>query len=146
MQATILTHQPITMKKDIKIPTLENVFMAVVKEYNDEFQCEDWNVYLVNDKEEDLEMVLIVSKGYDEDKLIETSVMRKTLQKLPAKSFAKVELIQPDLFKLTNFFNTTFFVGNTMYEKRYEFEKNTIKEGALRVIKQLGGKEGIIAN
>ncbi|NIJ44077.1 hypothetical protein FHR24_000516 [Wenyingzhuangia heitensis] len=133
------------MKKDIQIPELENVFMAVVKEYNDEFQCEDWNVYLINDKEEDLEMILIVSKGYDEDKLIETSVMRKTLKQLPAKSFAKIELIQPDLFKLTNFFNTTFFVRNTMYEKKFEFEKNTIKEGALRVIKQMGTKEGIIS-
>ncbi len=132
------------MKKDIVIPEVENVFMAVVKEYNNEFQCDDWNIYLINDKDEDLEMAIIVSKGYDEDKFIETSVMRKTLQKLPAKSFAKVELIQPDLFKLTNFFNTTFFVGNTMYEKKFVFEKNTIKEGALRVIKQLG-KEGIVS-
>lgn len=132
------------MKKDINIPEIKDVFMAVVKEYNDEFQCEDWNIYLVNDKDEDLEMAIIVSKGYDEDKMIETSVMRKTINKLPAKSFAKVELIQPDLFKLTNFFNTTFFVGNTMYDKKYVFEKNTIKEGALRVIKQLN-KEGIIA-
>ncbi|MGY6649183.1 hypothetical protein [Wenyingzhuangia sp. IMCC45574] len=132
------------MKKDIQIPVVENVFMAVVKEYNEEFQCEDWNVYLINDREEDLDMVIIVSKGYDEDKFIETSVMRKTIQKLPAKSFAKVELIQPDLFKLTNFFNTTFFIGNTMYDKKYVFEKNTIKDGALRVLKQLG-KEGILA-
>lgn len=133
------------MKKDIQIPEVENVFMAVVKEYNNEFQCDDWNAYLINDRTEDLEMVILVSKGYDEDKLIETSVMRKTIQKLPAKSFAKVELIQPDLFKLTNFFNTTFFIGSTMYDKKYVFEKNTIKEGALRVIKQLGGKEGVLA-
>ena len=132
------------MKKDIIIPELKNVFMAVVKEYNQEFQCDDWNVYLVNDKEEDLQMAIIVSKGYDEDQFIETSVMRKTIQTLPAKSFAKVELIQSDLFKLTNFFNTTFFIGQTMYEKKFVFEKNTIKEGALRMIKQLG-KEGIVA-
>lgn len=132
------------MKKDINIPEIKDVFMAIVKEYNEEFQCEDWNAYLVNDKDEDLEMAIIVSKGYDEDKMIETSVMRKTIEKLPAKSFAKIELVQPDLFKLTNFFNTTFFVGNTMYDKKYVFEKNTIKEGALRMIKQLN-KEGIIA-
>ncbi|ANW94776.1 hypothetical protein AXE80_00025 [Wenyingzhuangia fucanilytica] len=132
------------MKKDIKIPEVKDVFMAIVKEYNEEFQCEDWNAYLINDRSQDVEMAIIVSKGYDEDKMIETSVMRKTIQKLPAKSFAKVELVQPDLFKLTNFFNTTFFIGNTMYDKKYVFEKNTIKEGALRMIKQLN-KEGIIA-
>jgi len=132
------------MKKDIQIRVLENVFMAVVKEYNNEFRCDDWNVYLVNDKKEDLEMVIIVSKGYDEDKLIETSVIRKTIQKLPANSFAKIEVIMPDLFKLNNFFNVTFFVGNTMYDKKFVFEKNTIKEGSLRIIKQLK-KEGIVS-
>ena len=132
------------MKKDIIIPETKDVFMAVVKEYNEEFQCDDWNAYLINDGDKDIEMAILVSKGYDEDKMIETSLMRKTIQKLPAKSFAKVELIQPDLFKLTNFFNTTFFIENEMYEKRFEFAKNTIKEGALRMIKQLN-KEGITA-
>lgn len=131
------------MKKDIQIPEIKNVFMAIVKEYNDDFKCDDWNAYLVNDRNEDIEMAIIVSKGYDEDTLKETSLMRKTIQKLPAKSYAKVEVIMPDLFKMTNFFNTTFFVGNTMYEKKYVFEKNTIKDGALRMITQMN-KEGII--
>jgi len=133
------------MKKDIIIPELKDVYMAIVKEYNNEFKCYDWNVYLINDKDVNLEMVLVVSKGYDEDQLIETSVMRKKLQSLPAKSFAKIELIQTDLFKLTNFFNTTFFAENTMYEKKFVFEKNTIKDGALRSIKQIK-KEGILAS
>ena len=132
------------MKKDIKIPKITDVFMAIVKEYNDEFQCEDWNVYLINNKEENLEMAIIVSKGYDEDEMIETSLMRKTIQNLPAKSFAKVELIQPELFKLTNFFNTTFFIDNIMYDKKFVFYKNTINEGALRTIKELN-KKGIIS-
>ncbi|MEN8804165.1 MAG: hypothetical protein ABF278_00890 [Wenyingzhuangia sp.] len=133
------------MKKDIVIPEITDVFMAIVKEYNEEFQCDDWNAYLVNDRDEDLEMAILVSKGYDEEKWIETSLMRKTIEKLPAKSFAKVELVMPDLFKLTNFYNTTFFIGKNMYEKRFEFPKNSLKQGALRVIKQLGNKEGIVA-
>lgn len=132
------------MKKDIIIPETKDVFMAVVKEYNEEFQCEDWNAYLINDGDKNVEMAILVSKGYDEDKMIETSVMRKTIQKLPAKSFAKIELIQPELFQLTNFFNVTFFIENQMYDKKFVFEKNTIKEGALRMIKQLN-KEGILA-
>lgn len=132
------------MKKDIQIPTVNNVFMAVVKEYNEEFKCDDWNAYLINDKDTAIEMAIIVSKGYDEDKMIETSLMRKTIQELPAKSFAKIELVQPELFKLTNFYNVTFFEGNQMMEAKFVFEKNTLKEGALRYIKQLN-KEGIIA-
>jgi len=131
------------MKKDIEIPEVSNVYMAIVKEYNEEFQCEDWNAYIINNKEVDLEMVLIVSKGYDEDKLIETAVLRHKIEKLPANSFAKVELLQEDVLKLSNFFNVTYFEGSKMFDKRYLFEKGTIKEGNLRMISMLN-KRGIL--
>lgn len=132
------------MKKDIQLPEVTNVFMAIVKEYNDTFKCEDWNAYIINNKEVKLEMVLIVSKGYDEDKLIETAVLRHKIEKLPAQSFAKVELLQEDVLKLTNFFNVTFFEGNTMFDKKFIFEKGTIKEGNLRMVPTLN-KRGILS-
>ena len=131
------------MKKDIELPEVSNVFMAIVKEYNDEFQCEDWNAYIINNKEVDLEMVLIVSKGYDEDTLTETAVLRHKIEKLPAQSFAKVELLQDDVLKLSNFFNVTFFEGSKMFDKKYLFEKGTIKEGNLRNVPMLN-KRGIL--
>ncbi|WP_111707100.1 hypothetical protein [Lutibacter citreus] len=131
------------MKKDIEIPQVSDVFMAVVKEYNKEFQCEDWNAYIINNKNVALEMVLIVSKGYDEDKLIETAVLRHKIDKLPANSYAKVELMQDEVLKLTNFFNVTFFEASSMFDKKYVFEKNSIKEGNLRMIPLLN-KRGVI--
>lgn len=131
------------MKKDIKIPEVSDVFMAIVNEYNEEFQCDDWNAYIINNGKTDLEMVLIVSKGYDEDKLIETAVLRHKIEKLPANSFAKVELLQEDVLKLSNFFNVTFFEGSKMFDKKYLFEKGTIKEGSLRMIPMLN-KRGIL--
>jgi hypothetical protein len=131
------------MKKDIQIPEVENVFIAIVKEYNDEFQCEDWNAYVINNKEVVIEMVLIVSKGYDEDSLLETSIMRKKIEKLPAKSFAKIELLEGEVLKISNFFNVTFFEENQLFDKKYLFEKGTIKEGALRNI-PLINKRGIL--
>lgn len=131
------------MKKDIKIPEVTEVFMAIVKEYNEIFKCENWNAYLINNKETALEMVLIVSKGYDEDQLIETSLIRHKIEILPAKSFAKVELLQEEVLKLSNFFNVTFFEGNVMLDKKYLFEKGTVKESALRMIPLLN-KKGIL--
>lgn len=131
------------MKKDIEIPEVTEVLMAIVKEYNEEFQCDDWNAYIINNKDVDLEMVLIVSKGYDEDKLIETAILRHKIEKLPANSFAKVELLQEDVLKLSNFFNVTFFEGSQMFDKKYLFEKGTIKEGNLRMISMLN-KRGIL--
>jgi len=131
------------MKKDIQIPEVTDVFMAIVKEYNEVFQCEDWNAYIINNKDTALEMVLIVSKGYDEDQLKETSLLRHKIEKLPAKSFAKVELLAEAVLKLSNFFNVTFFVENAMFEKKYLFDKGTIKEGALRMIPLLN-KKGVL--
>ena len=131
------------MKKDIQIPEVTNVFIAVVKEFNEEFQCEDWNAYIINNKEVAIEMVLIVSKGYDKDKLLETSLMRKKIENLPAKSFAKIELLQGEVINISNFFNVTFFEGNSMFDKKYVFKKGTLKEGALRNIPLLN-KRGIL--
>ena len=131
------------MKKDIQIPEVTGIFIAVVKEFNEEFQCEDWNAYIINNKEIAIEMVLIVSKGFDDDKLLETSIMRKKVDKLPAKSFAKIELLQGDVINISNYFNVTFFEGNTMFDKKYLFKKGIIKEGALRKIPLLN-KRGIL--
>ena len=130
------------MKKDIHIPEVSGVDIAVVFEYNDIYQCDDWNVYIINKKEVDLEMVVIVSKGFTDQH--ETSVMRKRLDTLPANSFAKVELIQPELFQLNNQFQVTFFEGNQLFDKTFVFPKNTVKEGNLRMISSLK-KRGILA-
>ncbi len=120
------------MKKDIEIPKVEHVYIAVVYEYNAIYKTNDWNAYIINDKPVDLEIVLILTSGYSETK--KTSVFRKKLDKLPAKSYAKIELLQEDLFALNNEFKVTFFEGNTMFEKTYLFRKNTINERALQPI------------
>jgi hypothetical protein len=130
------------MKKDIQIPEVTDVEMAVVYEFNDLYQTDDWNVYIINNKNVDLEMMVIVSQGFSETKT--TSLIRKKLDKLPANSFAKIEFIQPELFKLNNRFQVTFFEGNNLYEKTFIFKENTVKEGALRMIKEIK-KRGIIA-
>jgi hypothetical protein len=131
------------MKKDIQIPEVKNVHVAIVYEYNEIYKTDDWNVYVINNKNTDLEMMVIVSQGFSETKT--TSLLRKKLNKLPANSFAKIEFMQPDLFKLNNRFQVTFFEGNTLYEKTFIFKENTIKETALRIIPELK-KQGVLAN
>ena len=56
------------MKKDIQIPEVENLDLAVVYEYNDIYKTDDWNVYLINKQAQDLELVVIVSQGFSENK------------------------------------------------------------------------------
>ncbi|WP_299550699.1 hypothetical protein [Seonamhaeicola sp.] len=120
------------MKKDIEIPQVEGVYIAVVNEYNDVYKTQDWNAYIINDKEVDLDMVIIVTGGYSESKT--TSVLRKKLDKLPRKSYAKIELMQEGLFALNNTFKVSFFEGNKMFDKTYLFRKNTINLKALQPV------------
>lgn len=120
------------MKKDIEIPKVTSVYLAVVQEYNDVYKTTDWNAYIINDKDVVLEMLLIVSRGYTKDK--ETSTMRHKLENLPPKSYAKIELMQDDVLALNNEFIVTFFENNKMFDKTYVFRKNTINEKALQSI------------
>lgn len=120
------------LKKDITIPKVENVYIAVVNECHAIYKTNDWNAYIINDKDVDLEMVLIVSSGYSKEKT--TSVFRKKLDRLPKKSYAKIELMQKDVFALNNSFKVSFFEGNTMFDKTYIFVKNTINEKGLQSI------------
>jgi hypothetical protein len=131
------------MKKDIQIPEVSDVFMAIVKEYNEDFKCDDWNAYIINNKEVDLEMFLIVSKGAEETTNLKTSVLRKKIDKLPPKSFAKVEYINPAVLRLNNIFEVTFFEGNKIFDKTYTFKKGTVKDSTLRMIPLLK-KEGVL--
>jgi len=130
------------MKKDIIIPEVSGIEMAIVYEYNDIYDTNDWNVYLVNNSDARLEIVVIVSKGYGSKKI--SSVMRKKIDVLGAHSFAKVEWMQPELFKITNLFQVTFFINNRLYDKTFTFKENTIKEGGLRMIPEIK-KRGVLA-
>ena len=130
------------MKKDLQIPVVSGVEIAVVYEYNNLYKTDDWNVYIINNHKVDIEMILIVSQGFSETK--KSSLLRKKLDNLPANSFAKVEFIQPELFVLNNRFQVSFFENNQLKDKTFLFEKNTIKEGGLRMIPEIK-KRGILA-
>ena len=129
------------MKADIVISKVENLHLAIVKEYNSIFKTNDYYAYLINEKTIDLEMILVVSKGFDG--VEETSIMRHKIEKLPANSVAKMELMQEEILKLNNEFKVTFFEDNKMFEKNFLVKKHTVKEGALRNIKAIN-KRGVL--
>jgi hypothetical protein len=120
------------MKKVIKIPEVKDVYVAVVQEQHPEYKTQDWNAYIINNSDSDLETVLIVSQGYTDKKM--TPPMRHTITMLPARSYAKIEYLQERVLELNNGFKVTFFEGNQMFDKTYLFRKNTINEKALRTL------------
>ncbi len=118
------------MKKDIEIPVVENVYIAVVKEWDKDFLVKNWNSYIINNRDTTIEMVLVVTKGYDKDR--KTSLLRHGIGAVEAKSFAKIEMLQEELLSMNNEFSVTFFEKGKLYDKKYVFQKNTINERAFQ--------------
>ena len=118
------------MKKDIIIPEVENVFMAVVQEWSDEFMEKVWYAYLVNDSDFQLDGVMVVSKAFGtiDGEMKKTSLLRHAFAEIPEVSVAKIELIEKSVLALNNEFMVTFFIGNTLYDKKFVFKANSIQE------------------
>ena len=119
------------MKSDILIPEVENVFLAAVPEWSDDFSASVWYVYLVNDSDYDLDNVMLVSKAFGtiDGEMKKTSLLRHAFVKVPAVSVQKVELIDESVLQLNNEFMLTYFIGNTLFDKKFTFLKNSINAG-----------------
>ena len=130
------------MKKDIEIPLVKNVHLAMVFEWNDEFKTKEWNAYILNDGTTPISLVFVVSKGYHGD--IKTATMRHRMESLGAKSYEKLEFVQQEVLDLTNEFYVTYYLQGKLYEKRFIFGKGSVTEENLTQIPLLE-IEGILA-
>ena len=124
------------MKKDIIIPEVENVFIAAIQEWNDDFMQKTWYAHLVNDSDFQLDSVMVVSKasGMIDGEMKKTSLLRHAFVEIPPVSTVKIELIQDDVLTLNNEFMVTFFIGNTLYDKNFIFKANSIDENNMEEV------------
>ena len=120
------------MKEDIKIPKVENIAVAVVKELNEEKTTEIYNVYLINLKKNIIKNTLVSSKGYGRNEMtgeeIKTSVLRHFIGDLDGKSFVKIEPIIEEVFGINNEYRVSFFENNTLFDKKYIFLAESITD------------------
>ena len=118
------------MRKDIVIPEVENVFLAAVPEWSDDFMEKVWFIYLVNDSDFNLDSVMVVSKAFGtiDGEMKKTSLLRHAFVEIPAVSVVKVEMLEKSVTTLNNEFMVTFFIGNTLYDKKFTFNANSISE------------------
>jgi hypothetical protein len=117
------------MKTDLPENIVEHVSIAIVLDSATP-EAKLWKVYLINLKDQALETVLISSKGYGEKdgEKIKTSVLRHSLGNVEAKSFIQVELIDEQVFGLTNEYWLSFYLGNQIYDKKFIFVPESIVE------------------
>ncbi|HMI05907.1 MAG TPA: hypothetical protein VK528_00060 [Flavobacterium sp.] len=118
------------MKKDITIPEVENVFLAAIQEWNDDFMEKVWYVHLVNDSDFKLDSVMVVSKAFGtiDGEMKKTSLLRHAFIEIPPVSVVKIEMLEKSVLVLNNEFMVTFFIGNTLYDKKFTFVAHSIHE------------------
>ena len=116
------------MKKDIEIPEVENVFLAAIQEWSDDFMEKVWYVYLVNDSDFNLDSVMVVSKAFGtlDGEMKKTSLLRHAFPHVPAVSVVKIEMLEQNVLRLNNEFMVTYFIGSTLYDKKFIFRAQTI--------------------
>ncbi|MFT5251868.1 MAG: hypothetical protein ACI87N_000864 [Flavobacteriales bacterium] len=118
------------MRKDIIIPEVENVFVAAIQEWSDDFMEKVWYAYFVNDSDFLIENVMIVSKAFGtiNGEMKKTSLLRHAFVTVPSVSVMKIEMIEKSVVALNNEFMVTFFIGDKLYDKKFIFKANSINE------------------
>jgi len=132
------------MKKDLPLNIVENVSIAVVLE-SETPETKNWSVYLINEKNIDLKNVLVTSKGYGmiNDREVKTSSLRHFIGDVNANSSVKIELIDPQVFGLTNEYWLSYYIDNTIFDKKYIFLPESIVDENLSKI-PLVNKAGVM--
>lgn len=132
------------MKKDIIVPKVEGVAMAVVRE-EEEDGSSAWYVYLLNRKDVSLTNVLVSSQGYGQvkDEQVCTSELRHYIEELQPLHYARIERIMEDVFALSNQYWLSFYLGTTIFDKKYIFLPESIQEGNFTTV-PLINKRGVM--
>lgn len=117
------------MKKDLPENIVEDVAIAVVLE-KESPEVKDWNVYLVNLKNEPIETVLVSSRGYGlkDGKDVKTSTLRHSIGNVGSREYALIEAIDEQVFGLTNEYWLSYYIGGTIYDKKFIFLPESIVE------------------
>ncbi len=119
------------MLKDIPELQVEDIALAIVPDVEvgtppDEFTV--WDVFLINLKKQPIHGVLVSSKGYGslQGKDVKTSVLRHFIDEIQPMSAALVEPIDRQVFGLNNEYWVSFYIGTTIYDKKYLFLPESI--------------------
>lgn len=132
------------MMKDIEIPEIKNVTLAVVRKITTGEQTE-WSVYLINNNDFPIENTLVASKGYGEKdgEQQQTSILRHFLNTIAENKAVLIEPIDPALFHLHNEYWVSYYIGKQIFDKRFVFVPDAMREENISFIKELE-MEGVL--
>ncbi|MFM2037118.1 MAG: hypothetical protein RL432_57 [Bacteroidota bacterium] len=115
------------MKLHDLIPKVEGVFLALLEEKDNA----EYAVYLVNDRKDIMEGIIVTSVGFGENlqsgEALKTATLRHSLEVLLPEEYAKIELIVPEVFGLYNEYWVSFWIDEVLYDKKFLFLPDSIK-------------------
>jgi len=120
------------MKADLPDNKVEDIAVAVVL-MSETPEVKNWNVYLINLKNEPITNVLVTSKGYGEKDgiAVKTSLLRHSIGDVSQQSAAAIEAIDPQVFGLTNEYWVSFYLGKEIFDKKFIFLPESIVDSNL---------------
>lgn len=132
------------MIKDIEIPQVKNVTLAVARK-KAVGESDDWKVFLINNNDFPIENTLVSSNGYGEKdgEKQKTSTLRHFLETVQPHSAVLIEPIDPAVFHLNNEYWVSYYIGRQIFDKRFVFVPDTIREENITFIKELE-MEGVL--
>jgi hypothetical protein len=132
------------MLKDIHNPIVDKIIVAVVREEEDTKE-EKWSVYLINLYDKKIENVLVSSKGYGihDGENVKTTTLRHLIGEILPGQSARIEAIIKDVFGLNNEYWVSFYIGKEIYDKKYIFLPESIREEHLTLIPYIN-KQGVM--
>jgi hypothetical protein len=130
------------MRKDIEFPEVKEIYIAAVKEWDEAFLNQSWNIYLINNSQLIMEVTIVVSRGSKGDR--KTATLRHGLGVIEPKTHRKVEFIAEEVLPFKNEFLLSFFANGKLYDRTFVFEPYTIKDENLKEIPLLES-EGVLA-
>ncbi len=130
------------MKKDIEIPKVQGVAVAIAREPEEGGEM-SWRAYLINTNDFDLYNVIVASKGYGEanGEPQRTSTLRQLIEHVEANTSVPIERVDPAVFHLVNEFWVSYYLepvsGGQIFDKRFTFLPDSIIEEHITFIPQL---------
>jgi hypothetical protein len=108
---------------------------------------EEYAVYLINDRKDIMEGIIVTSVGFGENmqsgEALKTATLRHSLEVLLPEEYAKIELIIPEVFGLYNEYWVSFWIDEVLYDKKFLFLPDSIKIEDLAVLPRFN-KKGIL--
>jgi len=131
------------MKLHDLIPKVEGVFLALLEEKDNA----EYAVYLVNDRKDIMEGIIVTSVGFGENlqsgEALKTATLRHSLEVLLPEEYAKIELMVPEVFGLYNEYWVSFWIDEVLYDKKFLFLPDSIKIENFEVLPRFN-KRGIL--